>query len=591
MGMSASQARLLSITARLTNNEFRAQIITNSKLRLATETQEASQLYMDALASQNFEFMYYDQNGNAQDIAMTPIFLSTYAPLKNQYSILNAAGKIMVSHTDAENFAKTDNLWDFLACYTKVEQTEITGYEAKYAIYQTQYQKYLDDLNEYYTVKLPAYNVEREAYDVLYAQYLIDYQAYLDSLGQPDLYEAFTNILGTSDNPLACYRTALWGLGGAGCYIHVLAHLLDWPGDNTASTLTYTATNGGQFTFNDYEITGAEMHVLAMTNNFKSISDEIARQTKYCDGDDNLNTPELDNNLKTIIDSGGTLTDADRLKSDYLYDDATGTYSLKTLYQKAIDLAYMLKNNYNASGLPVYFTTNEEIINSLINFTDGDMKNISRKPVEPVEPRKPAEPVPPIEPVPQYQITVEDKEKSQWYTNLWFKMNGSDTANLVRDKQIIIDEGAGKTATVFVVAGANKDIHKQNWEELDGNLATNSEWLEFALEHGAVTMEQARYYNPSADSGKVMEITSEGITWQSIIHKEAADIKVVDDEVAIAKAEAKYKHDVREIQDKDKKLDQDLKKLDTEHSALLTEFDSIKEAISKNEERSFKAFS
>ena len=44
-------------------------------------------------------------------------------------------------------------------------------------------------------------------------------------------------------------------------------------------------------------------------------------------------------------------------------------------------------------------------------------------------------------------------------------------------------------------------------------------------------------------------------------------------------------------ENQDKKLDLELKKLDTEHSALQTEYDSIKEVISKNTERSFKAFS
>ena len=38
MGMSASQARLLSITARLTDNEMSSQLITNSKLRLADKS-------------------------------------------------------------------------------------------------------------------------------------------------------------------------------------------------------------------------------------------------------------------------------------------------------------------------------------------------------------------------------------------------------------------------------------------------------------------------------------------------------------------------------------------------------------------------
>ena len=46
-----------------------------------------------------------------------------------------------------------------------------------------------------------------------------------------------------------------------------------------------------------------------------------------------------------------------------------------------------------------------------------------------------------------------------------------------------------------------------------------------------------------------------------------------------------------EIENKDKKYDQDLKKLDAEHTALQTEYESVKNVIDKNVERSFKAFS
>ena len=54
MGMSATQARLLTITGRLTDNEMRSQTITNAKLRLAQKSSEASQTYMDALSSSFF---------------------------------------------------------------------------------------------------------------------------------------------------------------------------------------------------------------------------------------------------------------------------------------------------------------------------------------------------------------------------------------------------------------------------------------------------------------------------------------------------------------------------------------------------------
>ena len=41
MGMSSSQARLLSITARLTDNEYHSQRLTNEKMKLSNITDDA----------------------------------------------------------------------------------------------------------------------------------------------------------------------------------------------------------------------------------------------------------------------------------------------------------------------------------------------------------------------------------------------------------------------------------------------------------------------------------------------------------------------------------------------------------------------
>ena len=120
---------------------------------------------------------------------------------------------------------------------------------------------------------------------------------------------------------------------------------------------------------------------------------------------------------------------------------------------------------------------------------------------------------------------------------------------------------------------------------------SSSSWLKFALESGIITLAKAEYYNPSADSKKASEIRSAGITWQSIAFSSAADIHEVDDERAIAKAEAEYTKKLNEIEAKDKKYDNDIKKLDTEHNALKTEYESVQNVITKNVDRSFKAFS
>ena len=110
MGLSASQARLLSITARLSDNELHSQQIANSKVRLADQTQEASREYINALDSQKLVYTTYDAKGNATTIDFTPAVMYQYAPLKNQYALINNANQIMVSNIDAENFLKTISL-------------------------------------------------------------------------------------------------------------------------------------------------------------------------------------------------------------------------------------------------------------------------------------------------------------------------------------------------------------------------------------------------------------------------------------------------------------------------------------------------
>lgn len=55
MGMSASQARMLSLTSRLSDLELRAQEISNAKIRLSDQAEKASQAYSDALDKQTLK--------------------------------------------------------------------------------------------------------------------------------------------------------------------------------------------------------------------------------------------------------------------------------------------------------------------------------------------------------------------------------------------------------------------------------------------------------------------------------------------------------------------------------------------------------
>ena len=67
-------------------------------------------------------------------------------------------------------------------------------------------------------------------------------------------------------------------------------------------------------------------------------------------------------------------------------------------------------------------------------------------------------------------------------------------------------------------------------------------------------------------------------------------IKVVDDEDAIAVAEAEYNYMKIKLTAKEDKLDLDMKNIDMEISALTTEYDSVKNLIARSIEKTFKQF-
>ena len=57
MGLSASQVRLLTLTKRLSDLELQAQQISNSKIRLSTESEQISKNYSDSLNKTKFTIL------------------------------------------------------------------------------------------------------------------------------------------------------------------------------------------------------------------------------------------------------------------------------------------------------------------------------------------------------------------------------------------------------------------------------------------------------------------------------------------------------------------------------------------------------
>ncbi len=118
MGMAASQARLLSITARLTNNENTGQSVSYSKQRLADQTQQITNEYNEALNATKLTVLtgFNGAEANYEDISYNLMTGPQMAENTKQYVVTNTKGKVLVTEAIADAYvASGGNLNRFLA--------------------------------------------------------------------------------------------------------------------------------------------------------------------------------------------------------------------------------------------------------------------------------------------------------------------------------------------------------------------------------------------------------------------------------------------------------------------------------------------
>lgn len=125
MGLAASQARLLVLTARKSDLEFRAQNITNRKLLLSTQTEQLAMNYTRALSNRQLRFVFDYNSNDLQDINESFSINSIYAQNSafiGKFRVRLADGRIAVSSADQLPFAlKRDNNGNY---YAQTESTE-----------------------------------------------------------------------------------------------------------------------------------------------------------------------------------------------------------------------------------------------------------------------------------------------------------------------------------------------------------------------------------------------------------------------------------------------------------------------------------
>ena len=609
MGLSASQARLLSLTARISDNELHSQTVANSKVRLADKSQEASKEYIRSLNATKLVYTTYDAKGQQTELALTPSLMYQFSSLKNQYGISNTAGQLLISQFDAMNFENSGSCDEFIY---------------KYGVSQVDNPKYIPALEAIYGENYPiCYDSNSNPPGPTVGFGNLGVTNWLSSTpsmpSSQSGYNSWLNIATSSTLPPE-------NTGVAGLYYNLLNHLNSpyaYPGDEpeepvmpdfAALTQAYNgsachdAVSDNGFT-GIWHMEHNLCHLIWGTNGFAL--DENGDRIPIRNS---ANTIELAKNTNVSTNSAyeghSPAAGTQQVAIDLLngLENASQYQCVQDIQQDIIDLYCDLmwymegQNNYSeSSGRTCYVGVRKAYDEAQIPNTTPtelherwkqlytDLANLSVTGQEEYEALYAEWQIEHAEwentwhkienwketglelyqeyqyalaNLPPQHIPDPEDPRTEWYTNLWHRLNGPSE-----------NKSADGTGGKY-------------YKVLEDNLYENADWLQFALEHGVVALEQVVYVE-NADITTGLEHSK----WQHTIYSSAVDIVTVEDEVAIQIAEAKYNKTLKEIESKDKKYDMDIKKLDTEHNALQQEYESLKSVIQKNAERSFKAFS
>ena len=538
MGMSASQARLLSITSRLSDNELRSQTITTAKMSLSNRTTEASAAYMDALSQTKLLYTTYDASGNKILESLTGASLSQYGELKNQYGLINSSNQILVSELDVTNYENSANMYEFLDKYGVLSepgkgdfvQVVNPDWEVAWGEYNKEYEEW--------KTKEPDKNDQK--YKLPESSGANLYNRFMDSVTKAGCW--------MGENPYPSHRGSVYHIP------HILTHMLEYDVD-------YTAYPGEaeEITFHkpvlDNGTWGTVDGQYGWNNESESIMKEVRERMaegEIVDKDPTL-IQDIINTLYDAVQRNIEVGDGDSTATTYYPSNGFPTKTDEELAERMQDIIDRLKQAFSEPGI------------------DEDLYNKDREDWLAQEPEKPD--------VPYYvekeQRKIVHKDKAQWYVNLWHRMNGPS-----QTKAGTTDESGN------VVEGGTTENGLPKYKVLEDGLMNSADWLQYALGKGTVTLERVDFTDPTEEGTGLSDCT-----WTSIIWTNAQDITEEQNEAAITKAEVEYEQALRDIEAKDKQYDNQLKLLDSEHNALQTEYDSVKGVIEKNIERTLKIYS
>lgn len=486
MGMSASQARLLSITARLSNNEMEQQSLAYSKQRLSDNSEQINDAYLEALSATKYQILTGYNNSEATYADLTYNQLTGLNSVSNgkQYLVKDNRGKVLVTSAIAKAYEAGNGDFNIFLRELGYTQSDIdvTKHENSETAIHNAWDEYLasvgksiDDMDSQHILGFDYTSFSDESFD----GYVTYNTAYTTDVNGETVY------LNKDSNGYYKDRYVLQAIqaedpttGEMVTYVgYQTEDQLGTENYNIVDNVTYNAESGKFIYQGEDDEEPVEYDVLyanPTADGNAQISTEAKNYLTWQGGD-------------TYVDEGGISYEVTKQSQALNYEGTTTTQ--RELYDYAVALTEAYYNNSvsNSSGTLTY-----------------------------------------------------DTETVNYYRNIFNEMS---------------------------TCGYTTTSNETNLKETD--------WFVEQLKSGALTLS---YYSTTDQTFVSTTLDSD----ESITEKE--------DSSAMTIAEQVYQSQMDKLESQDKQFDLQLNKLESEHNALQTEYDSVKSVISKNVEKSFNTF-
>ncbi len=539
MGMAASQGRLLMMTARLSNNEFEQQCVAYSKQRLADDSLDANDRYLDAMNATKYQIItgYNGTNATFENVTYNQLTGFNHVAVGKQYIVSDNQGRIVVSDKLAQAFEGGNGDYNKFLAKMGITQCDIdiTDKENAEQLIHEAWDKYL----------VSVYDGKNDRPDI----------EHISSFG----YETFKKESKDRFDGYAIYEIAKFSDG----------------------TNEYPVSKGFKNNLPYYYMERYEVVPIPVVNEDGSVS---GYQAMYLDSDNNYH----------ILENVDVTYDSEKERYTYKYKNESGEETTATSNATVLYVNRDAKDKEN----PKIYTNKEEkmVKNDEGKYQSEETASESADSSETGgdESSEGAESESSGESGKKYltydMSTVEhaifydgatDEQRNLYdyalsLTEAFYHSPDNELnndANMQAYYKNIYNQMTTRGYTTY-----NRMIKEgyMNATETDERVAfADDQWLITQLKQGKLTIS---YY--SAVDKEFIKTTLDDD--ESITEKE--------DKAKIKLAEQVYNTSMDRIEKEDKMFDLKLNKLESEHSALQTEYESVAKVISKNVEKSFSTF-